>query len=167
MQVPGNQERDFSWNKVQPRRAGWQVSNLRVAGKGTASSPGTNHHAAPGVLPCPPPVLTASRQSPEPPGTQAAALLPAPSPGSARSAWATCEEPKDRSCPSPAPTGVGMRCLQRGWPLQGKEKPEPAPALAFKGSCVSAMFYTSSSLLLSKCVQPSPQLQSALLFALT
>ena len=143
-------ERDLSWNKVQPRHAGCQVSNLCVAGKGIAGSPGTNHCAAPGVLPCPLPMLPVSRQSPHPPGTQAAALPPAPSPGRARSAWATCEEPKDRGRPSPAPTGVSMRCSQRAWPLQGKEKPEPAPALAFKGSCTSAMFYTSSSLLLSK-----------------
>lgn len=40
--------------------------------------------------------------------------------------------------------------LAKGWPLQGKEKPEPAPAVAFKESCVSVMFYTSSSFLLSK-----------------
>lgn len=119
-----------------------------MAGKGTAGSPGMSHRAAP--VSC-----SALRQRcwdqagrvPILPACRAASgSPPAPGPGSARSAWERCEEPKDRGHPSPAPTGAGRRCS----PLQGREKPEPAPALDFKGSRASAMVYTSRSSLLSK-----------------
>lgn len=158
----------MSWNKVQPRHAGCQVSNLCVAGKGIAGSPGTNHRAATGVLPCPPPMLPVSRQSPHPPGTQAAALPPAPSPGRARSAWATCEEPKDRGRPSPAPTGVGTRCSQRAWPLRGEREARACPCFGLQGELHERdVLHLQLLAVIQARLQLSPWPRSVLLFALT
>jgi len=117
VQVLGNQERDVSWNKVQPRHTGCQGSNLCAQGRARRRA-----WHKPRLSPVSWPALRrgcqpAGGQSPDPP---------------AHRAWAACKWPRDRSHPSSRPPALA-RGARRGVAAPGQSDGRACPCFAFQG----------------------------------